>query len=149
MNVFLDSNEFLQFIAGFLCIWTAVCFAISWCGGWWALSNSYPLDTDVIRKRWRFQSAVMRMMTGYGSCLSFGVTDRGLALSILFLFRPGHPPLHIPWEDIEVDRHKPWLMTSRIRLGFKKVPGVPVIIREQLAKELNEENAGKWDEMFV
>ena len=149
MNAFLDSNEGLQFIVGFLCVWTVVCFAISYLGGWWSLSNCYPADTDVIRKRWRFQSAVMRMMTGYGSCLNFGVTERGLALSILFLFRPGHPPLHIPWEDIEVDRCKPWLMTPRIRLNFRQVPGVPLIIRERLAKELSKQNAGKWDEVFV
>ena len=61
----------------------------------------------------------------------------------------GHPPLHIPWEDIEVDRHKPWLMTTRIRLSFKKVPGVPLIIREALAKNLSKENTGVWDEIFL
>lgn len=149
MNAFLGSNEALQFIVGFLCVWILVCLAVSGFSGWWALSNSYLSDTYAVVKRWRFQSAVMRMMTGYGSCLTFGVTDRGLALSILFLFRPGHPPLHIPWEDIEADWHKPLLMTKRIRLTFKKVPGVPLIVREELAKELSKENEGRWDEIFV
>lgn len=149
MNELLDSLGPFRFVAGFLCAWIAVCFAISYCGGWWALSNSYPSAAGEIKKRWSFQSGMMRMMTGYGGCLNFGATERSLVLSILLLFRPGHRPLHIPWEDIEMDRYTPWLMTPRIRLRFKKVPGIPLIIRERLAKEISKANAGEWDEIFV
>lgn len=139
----------LQFIAALLCVWIAVCYAISYCGGWWALSRGYPSKAGEIRKRWSFQSGMMRRMTGYGGCLNFGATDRELTLSVLFLFRPGHPPLQIPWEDIEMTRYKPWMMTSRIRLSFRKAPDVPLIIRNGLAREISKENTGRWNGIFV
>ena len=145
MTEALDPNSPLRFVAGFLCVWIAACSAISLLGGWWALARRYASRPGELRKRWRFQSAMMRWMTGYGGCLHVGVTDRGLALSVLALFRPGHPPLSIPWEDIRVERHETRLSGKRVRLRFAKVPDVPLIIREALAREINAHSAAGWE----
>lgn len=89
----------------------------------------------------------MRWMTGYGNCLHLGVTDRGLLLSVLFLFRAGHPPLLIPWDDISVEQYRSWFMKG-VRLNFRKVPNVPLYLREKLAQEINREIDGRWNEVF-
>jgi hypothetical protein len=36
----------------------------------------------------------------YSFVLKAALSERGLHLSVLFLFRPFHPPLFIPWESI-------------------------------------------------
>ena len=109
------------------------------------MSQYYQSRPYNIRKKWLFQTAAMRFMTGYGSCLNVGVTDRGLMLWVFFLFRVGHPPLLIPWEDIRVEKYNSWMMKG-IRLNFTRVPNVPLILRVGLARNINDEIDGKWNE---
>ena len=145
MNDILDPNNPLQFFVGFVCIWIIISALISYLGGWWSLSQYYHSRPSNIRKKWLFQTAAMRFMTGYGNCLNVCVTDRGLLLSVFFIFRFGHPPLLIPWEDIRVEKFNSWMMKG-IRLNFSKVPNVPLILRKGLAQNINDEIDGKWNE---
>ena len=147
MNAFMDPGNPLQAVIGFLLVWIGVSFLISLLGGWWSLSQYYPLQAYTTRKKWSFQSAAMRWLTGYGNCLHVSVTDRGLLLSVLFLFRTGHPPLLIPWEDISVEKYHSRFMKG-VRLNFSKVPNVPLYLREKLAQEINREIEGRWNELF-
>jgi hypothetical protein len=39
-----------------------------------------------------------------GGVLKFGANAEGLYLAQPFVFRPGHPPLFIPWPDVAVNR---------------------------------------------
>jgi hypothetical protein len=64
----------------------------------------------------------------YHSMLSFRVSDSGLKVSILFLFRLGHPPLFIPWDQmhrIEADTH---IYSHKVKLLI----GKPTIVRAML-----------------
>ena len=148
MNEILDPDNPLQFFIGFVCLWIIVSALISYLGGWWALSQYYLSKPHSVRKKWLFQSAAMRFMTSYGNCLNVGVTDRGLLLSVLFLFRFGHPPLLIPWEDIKLEKYSSWMMKG-VRLNFSKVPNVPLYLREKLVRKINDEIDGKWNEIFI
>lgn len=148
MNEILDPDNPLQFIIGFTSIWIIVSALISYLGGWWLLSQYYQSRPSNIRKKWFFQTAAMRFMTGYGNCLNIGVTDQGLSLSVLFIFRFGHPPLLIPWEDIRVEKFNSWMMKG-VKLTFNKVPNVPLILRKRLARNINDEIDGKWKEVLV
>ena len=38
----------------------------------------------------------------YNGVLTVGVNPAGLYLAVMPLFRPGHPPLFIPWPDVTV-----------------------------------------------
>lgn len=42
----------------------------------------------------------------YRGALVFGIQPDGLRMSVLFPFRVGHPPLLIPWSDIEAVEEK-------------------------------------------
>ena len=147
MNGHPDPLNLLQPILGFVFIWIVISALISYLGGWWSLSQYYQSRPHNIRKKWLFQTAAMRFMTGYGNCLNVAVTDRGLLLSVLFIFRFGHPPLLIPWEDIRVEKYNSWMMKG-IRLNFTRVPNVPLILRKGLARNINDEIDGKWNEIL-
>lgn len=137
----------LQFVLGFFLIWALVLMMISLWGGWWSLSQYYSTKPHAVIKKWAFQSASMRMMTGYGNCLNIAVTDTGLFLSILFIFRIGHSPLLIPWDDISVENHQS-LFRKGLKLSFNKVPHVPLYINYALANKINEELGGKWNRLL-
>lgn len=87
----------------------------------------------------------MRYMTGYGGCLNLAVTARGLQLSLLFIFRVGHPPLLIPWEEIKPVNHDSRLIKG-IKLTFARVPDVPLYLHEKLVKEISQQYHGIWDD---
>jgi len=90
----------------------------------------------------------MRFMTGYGNCLNISITDREVLLSVLFLIRVGHPPLLIPLDDIRIEKYRSWFMQG-VKLSFSKAPNIPLHLIEKLAKEINEEIEGRWNEIFV
>lgn len=142
-----DPGNPAWFFIWILFYWMFICCLISFFGGWWKLSRYYQSGRTVIKKRWRFQTAAMRRMTGYGSCINIGITEKGLYLSILFLFRAGHPPLLIPWEDIQIEKHQSRFMKG-VKLKFKKASGVHLKINEDLAGKINNEIEGRWSEIL-
>ena len=144
----IDTNHPIHIFISFLSLWMVISFLISILGGWWSLSQYYLSKPHNLKKKWNFQSAVMRFMTGYGNCLNISVTDRGLLLSVLFLFRVGHPPLLIPLDDIIIEKYRSWFMKG-VKLNFRKAPNIPLHIGEKLAREINEEIEGRWNEIFV
>jgi hypothetical protein len=56
-------------------------------------------------------------------------------LSVLFLFRIGHPPLQIPWNEIAVERTK-YFWRSYIVLKLGTNERIPVRISERMARNL-------------
>jgi len=87
-------------------------------GGWARLAERYR--TELPRPdNARLTSGRMRWMTGYNSVLYVGWTDAGLYLSVFPLFRAGHPPLLVPWSDVEVLRRNAGLLVkmTELRLG--------------------------------
>ena len=50
------------------------------------------------------------MPVHYGNCLFVVINDRGLRLSILFLFRFLSPPMFVPWSEAESVEEKQMLL---------------------------------------
>jgi hypothetical protein len=48
----------------------------------------------------------MRWIAGYGNCLTVGASPDGFYLAISPLFRFRHPPLLIPWTEVEITRRR-------------------------------------------
>ena len=90
-------------IAGF---WIAVCFIISVASGWFALSQQFTRQSEPCGEIRTvgplFFTVYMRFWGHYSSVIRATATRDGLYLSVLFPFRAGHPPLAIPWEEIEL-----------------------------------------------
>lgn len=118
--------------------------------GWAALASAYPLARPFNGDRWWFQSASMRYGTNYGLCLIAGANRDGLYLSILLPFRPGHPPMFVPWTDIsatiEQSRMFPYkqLGLAFVELRFRRVPDVPVRIMQGLGRRLANAAGSAW-----
>ena len=88
-------------IAVFVGLWFLACRAISSLSGWKALATRYPLRGAPRGRRFWMQSGRVGKAY-YKNCLVVRSATDGLYLAMLFIFRPGHPPIFIPWEEIEV-----------------------------------------------
>ncbi len=120
---------------GFPLFWVLIMTVIGRFGGWGTLAEFYRAQDDFEGQRWRFESARFERRANYGSCLMFGANARGLHLSILFLMRPGHPPLFIPWDEVAMQRRKRW-MFPYVDLRFRRAPGIGLLLRARLGEQL-------------
>jgi hypothetical protein len=78
----------------------------------------------------------MRGWANYNGCLTVGGNVEGLYLSVLFLFRPGHPPLFVPWIEISgrIEKRR-WF--SRVTLSFQRCPSIPLVISRRLSERIS------------
>jgi len=92
-----------------------------WCGvvvliaqfGWGRLAARYRTEAEAGGRRLRFASGRVGFAS-YRSTLHVGIEPDGLHLSVPLLFRPGHPPLFIPWGEVTD-------VTTRRLFGFATV----------------------------
>jgi hypothetical protein len=114
MNLFGQAPPGLQplpFLLLFLLGWCGITVSISLVGGWHALAKKYRLEKTSFHieentgeKRFRCASMAIGpayFPTHYGNCLTIGVSSRGILLRAWPLLRLMHPPLMIPWSDVE------------------------------------------------
>lgn len=134
----------LLFVLFFVGLWMLISVVISHVGGWQELAGIYSSADPFQGRRWPVQSGQMRW-AGYNNALTVGANARGLHLSVLFLFRLGHPPLFIPWEEISAENKRQWLR-SRVELRFARASGVPLVISKGLAERIAAEagSAFRW-----
>lgn len=126
----------LLVVVGFmLAVWVAIGVLSSILGGWAALAEVYRAPWRVEGVTWRFQSAEMRWSCNYGGCLKFVANEEGLGVSVMPIFRIGHPPLFFPWAEIHAERERSWFMES-VRFAFSQRPSVPMRISGRLAKKI-------------
>jgi hypothetical protein len=123
------------FLGLFSTVWCAVCVVMATIGGWRRLAESYRAIDEFDGERWRFRSARMGWV-GYNNCLTFGVNATGLYLAVLFPFRLGHPPLLIPWSEIDVSEQKTWVGFKYCEFRFRQAPSVIVRIAGGLGTTL-------------
>ena len=119
----------------FIIFWMLIVKLISKAGGWGALAASYKAAYPFEGTKFRFQSARLRRKTSYNNALTVGANRDGIYLKMSFIFRIGHPPLFIPWEDVSTTTTRVW-WTTTIKLEFAKCPKVPLTIRKRLAEKL-------------
>lgn len=98
----------LIFVVGFPAFWYAIVFLISRMGAWAALAQHYSTSNSLPepKRSWRtmsFRKSFIRM-ANYGNVVTYRVDQDALYLSIMFMFRPGHPALRIPFADIEMKK---------------------------------------------
>ena len=88
----------------FVAMWLGVGFALGHMSGWATLADSYPQTPPY---RGALVSTSGRMgLTSYSGVIRLGADESALHLSVVFLFRVGHPPLSIPWSSIQVSIRK-------------------------------------------
>jgi len=131
------------FVIWFVCLWTGISLIISLIGGWFELGRSYRATRPFQGERWRFQDAYLRLLSGYRGVLTVGSSPEGLYLAVIPIFRVGHPPLLISWQDISVHQAKVfWVRVYEF--NFRQVPSVRLRLKEKVAKKIQDAAGTAW-----
>jgi hypothetical protein len=133
------------FILMFIGIWLFVCIILSLIGGWQKFGRAYHAGEKIDGQNWSSQSGSARFGVGYRRCLNISANRNGLYISVLFLFRLGHPPLFIPWADITTKQEK-YLFSDQVCFRFAKVPDVPFRISARLSDKIRSTVGEAWPE---
>lgn len=94
--------------------WLALMFVIAHVGGWAGLARAFPAPGRPRGVTFRSLSLQIRPATSYGGCITAVFGPDGLFLVPFLIFRFGHRPLLIPWEDVGAP-------VERRFLGFRLV----------------------------
>jgi hypothetical protein len=136
-------------VAAWLLFWCAVVMLIARFG-WRRLAAAYPGDRAIYEgPRFRMQSVGLKRWVSYSGCVTFTVERDGLLMEVLWLFRPGHAPVFLPWSELDVTYdHRRFLKTRLVipvaELRPRREPGVPITIKRALADRLAAAAGGRW-----
>lgn len=97
-------------VMAFPLFWCGIVVLISFLGGWRKLADFYGSDEDPVRETRRLRSLSIRgsgrLPSNYNKVVTLGVSQSALFISVMFIFRPGHSPLSIPFSDISIEKNK-------------------------------------------
>ncbi len=88
--------------------------------GWAKIARRYPLRGTYHGPVSTFESGVIGYGARYNGVLAVGWGEQGLFLHVFVLFRIHHPPLLIPWEEIEEAIFDRYWFTDRLRLRMRE-----------------------------
>lgn len=104
---------------GFVAIWSGVCLLLGLVSGWGGLARRFRTREEAPAGAEGGLFARIGLIA-YRGVLGVGRADDGLDLRVMLLFRPGHPPLRIPWSEIRVEGERSLFgfgKVTRLRLG--------------------------------
>jgi hypothetical protein len=127
------------FPVAFALFWIFICLVISVISGWRALAERFIERSEPcgqIKTAGPFFYVIyMRYWCHYSSVIRMTAADDAFYLSVLALFRAGHPPLRIPWSEIHfVKITRYWSRFVVLTLGNREA--VPMRISERMARNL-------------
>jgi hypothetical protein len=120
-------------------LWCAVCFLIGLLSGWFALTRRFKKQSEPygdVKTAGPFSYTVyMRFWSHYSGVIRLAAAQDALYASVLSIFRVGHPPLRIPWDEIQMSRARSfWLKRVQLTLGTREK--IPMRISERMARNL-------------
>jgi len=122
--------------------WSFVVRMVSLASGWRLLGRRFRTEQPFMGAKWNWQSAAMRF-TRYNNCLTVGADPMGIFLRTMFMFRPGHPALFVPWTEIGVSsRSTIFGQYPQLRLGSSEQ--IPLTINATLASRLKSAAGSSW-----
>jgi hypothetical protein len=128
----------------FVAMWVVTLKMISTMSGWGALAKRFRDHTRSYKYLWLFQSARMRFYAGYGSCVNIGADESGLRLAVFAVFRMGHPPLRIPWDEISVKAREYGILFKKRELLLGQQEAIPFRISKSLANKVQQAAGRSW-----
>ena len=97
---FLIPIFIIGFPLAFAAIWSLVSLILSVVGGWSGLAKQYRCQQQPAGESLRHYWMMMGVVS-YRGVATLQARPEGLYLSMMVLFRLGHPALLIPWSDIK------------------------------------------------
>ena len=125
----------------FFCLWILMVIGlgpvlISILSGWFALSKRFRATAEPSGAT-RSVVPIFHVQMRHQGCSSMRMTtaEDGLYLSMTFISRLAHPPLAIPWNEIQIRPGRfLWIRQFVLTLGNKEL--IPLRISERIAYEL-------------
>ena len=123
----------------FVAVWVLALTFSSALSGWFTLANHFRSDLDPAGETRTaspfFSTVYFRYWTHYSGVVRLTTAADGLYLSVFFLFRPGHPPLRIPWNEIQFSQTSRFFM-NYVVLTLGNAEQIPLRISQRLAARL-------------
>jgi hypothetical protein len=123
-------------------IWVEICSHLSERSGWTELARRYRIVGKFSGNKWHFLDGKMRSEMNFYNSLTVGVNRQGLYLAPFIGFRPGSPPLFIPWHDIQMrveDSASDW-----VDFHFRQAPDAWLKIKRDLVKQMEATVGSAW-----
>jgi len=122
------TEGYLLLAAAFVLLW----FFGLWLGsrvcGWRRLAEHYRSTSSFDCEMVQWTSARLGFCN-YNGVLSVGVSEVGFYVIPVLIYRPFHPPLLIPWTEIEADvRRSRFSVWNSARLTFPPVPRTAITL---------------------
>jgi hypothetical protein len=112
--------------------------------GWSLLAKRFRRQRVMGEEMWIFRSARMRFRVRYGQCLNVAADTFGIYFSIFSLFRVGHAPLLIPWEEVVVQSEERGVIFKSRELLIGRQERVPFRISKSLATKIQVTAGSSW-----
>jgi hypothetical protein len=131
-------------------MWLFISFTMSRTSGWSDLARVHPEPKGMARTPvWSFwrssvgmRAAWLPLSSSYGGCVSIQVAATGLHLRMWPIFRFGHPPVFVPWADVETMAWKRFLIFRSLVVHPRGV-GTRIHLSGAPARAV-EEVYGQW-----
>jgi len=127
------------FPAFIVLLWAFIGYAVSCIGGWHSLSIRFKAQSEPYGETRTagllFYTVRMRFRVKYNNVIRLTAAEDALYFSVLFLFRAGHPPLRIPWNEIQMRKAK-FLCFRFVDLTLGNQERIPMRITERMARNL-------------
>lgn len=134
-NALILPGSFLAALA----FWFLLCSLIGAMSGWRSLSRRFTAQSEPSGETLQagpwFYSVYWRFWGHYSSVVRMISATDALYLSVIFLFRPGHAPLCIPWNEITFGRTR-FMWQKFIVLTLGREEQIPLRITERMARKL-------------
>lgn len=112
--------------------WTVVFWITGQLDGWRALAVRYRTERPTRPLEHRFVTIGLSIIAWYRYSMQLTLTPQGITLAPFIVFRPGHPPLHIPWEEIICARPVQIWASDALELRTCAAPDVPLLLPRAL-----------------
>jgi hypothetical protein len=119
--------------------WVLICYSNSALTGWYRLSQRFTAEQEpsgLTQSAGPFFYAVyMRWWAHYSCIVRLTVAEDALYLSVILPLRPGHPPLRIPWREVQIGRAT-FFWRRYVALTLGEHERIPLRITEGMARKL-------------
>ncbi|MEM8863040.1 MAG: hypothetical protein AAGD96_32415 [Chloroflexota bacterium] len=133
----------VAFLIFFPALWSAISLLSSFLWGWNAMAQRYSgqIPEHEINNQFTWRSGRFGW-GGYSGVLTFTVSDHDLGISVLFLYRAGHPPLRIPFSEITATEEI--MLMREVHMAFDGIPDRKLKISKVLAEQIEQASNGNW-----
>lgn len=132
------------FLVAFPLFWVALMFVIGLISGWQTLAIVYPMPDlwQGPRGKWAWQSISLGW-SSYGGIVQLAAYEEGLLFDVFVLFRPGHRPFFVPWEEMHTE-YKQVLWQKYVNIRCDRAPRLIIGLPQVLATKIETAAGPRW-----